>query len=172
MLADILPFSDIDDNQLFSLLADVNFSNVLPFSLVYDDELVDLFASEIVAVDYGSLHFNPCELFDKYSIDLNPGLQLNSGILHKRQLCSYYDVDQYIQMISANAKCRLSLVSLNIRSIPKNLEEFILEFEVVSAGIDIYWHLRRQDSLRILNLYIGYATIICSLIQGIQQEVG
>ena len=154
MVSAVLPLSDIDDYEFVNLYANnVNLINALPFSVISDDELVEVFAYDTVAAGYDHLYFNPYELFDKHSINVNPDSHLNGDILYKRQLCNYYDVSQYMELCSSYVQCGVSVIALNIRSIPKNLEEFLLEFDVVKLGVDVLAFTETRLSQNIEPMY-------------------
>ena len=72
--------------------------------------------------------------------------------------CQYYEVDDFISLIRRNknlSDCSIVTLCLNIRSIPKNLSEFVLDFgDIIINQLDFLCFTETRLHDGIVSLYM------------------
>ena len=126
-----------------------------PFSDLDDNDFCDIFASEKLCMScYEQLKFNPFEIADNFDELYNPDLLCNPGDLINNFKCNYRDQLDYNKIINVESfhGC-MRVVYLNIRSLPKNLEEFISDFSVENSKLSVISFSETRLIPELANLY-------------------
>ena len=97
-----------------------------PFCDLLDEEIDGLFNGCLLEFDiYKNIFFNPFEDVDEHDRDFNPDNSLNFADRFSVNKCQYYDVIDYRKRVTP--KDVLNFLFSNIRSIPRNLDEFVMD---------------------------------------------
>ena len=97
-----------------------------PFYSLNDVEFEIIFGDYIDKNYYETLMFNPCEEYDRYTNDRNPDNTIAYSVDNDARCCSYLDTDDLNVMLKDKSD-KIKVLSFNIRSLPKNLDEFMLD---------------------------------------------
>ena len=108
----------------------INLETELPFSSVGALVFQSIFSNgtEIPSFDsYSSMYFRKEDFSDRFDSHINP-----DNFLYEHDIdCKYYDFDDNLtKALEHKNDLTLSIISLNICSVPKHLEEFKLDFSV------------------------------------------
>ena len=115
-----------------------NYCLLFPFYSLNNSELLhDLTATRLAFDVYCDNLVNPFEFSDNHIADYDPNSSLSPSCMNTILNCSYKDVEDFISWCGDRNGDRFISVCLNIRSVPKNLEEFLLDFEVHSVSYDM-----------------------------------
>ena len=105
-------------------------------------------------MSYKELYFNPYDIYDKYIGEISPNNHASDNVLCGRLLCDYYDVEEINDMLATKAtSSNFTLMVHNIRSIGKNLEEFLLDFSISRCNVDALAFCETRLSIDTENLY-------------------
>lgn len=110
--------------------------DIFPFVELDDDEFPSLFLGDCSNIDYQSFYFNHYDSYGNLD-EIQPDNMFSIDVLHSRRECNYCSLQEYNRMNSEYLNMSISVLFSNIRSIPKNLEEFCLDFNVQTGNIDI-----------------------------------
>ena len=115
-----------------------NFSLILPFGDLNDDELVSVFSDVYYNLDLynDSYYFDPNCLTDSHNRITDPdfGFSSNNDINFNSMYHELDDMTNLFQNLKSNS-APLKIVSQNIRSMPKNFEEFYLDIRNLNFDI-------------------------------------
>jgi hypothetical protein len=131
-------------------------SDFLPFGNLDDDEFEDILVNnEKINFDlYCSKIFSPFASSDRYNAEYSPDILLDPQIIYDRGNCEYYELDEYIRTAElAQTEKNFMSVHLNIRSIPKNLEEFVHDFSLGSRPYDVVAFTETRLSEELNDIY-------------------
>ena len=129
-------------------------SQYLPFHNLNDDELQSLYCNFLSAVYYENLYFNPYEVCDRYNEDVSPDSFTNGDVTYNRLMSDYYDVDRFNNKVAVESTTsNFTLMAHNIRSIAKNLDEFLIDFDIAKNNIDIMAFCETRLSVDIESIY-------------------
>ena len=108
----------------------------LPFCDISDSDLLEFIAGDFERIPYEHLRFDPLDAFDKFNFDLNPDnhIDIASTSFYSNQ---YIDVDECGTVLKSLENGYINIMSHNIRSIPKNIDEFLIDFNILSHHISI-----------------------------------
>ena len=121
----------------------------LPFFHLTSQEINDLLLNEFLPEyqTYEHICFNRNVSYDKYDIVEFPSyLSIGENVE-----CNYLDTSDLKDILNTNGTSIFSLISLNIRSIPKNLDEFFTDFH--SCNFDVIGLCETRLSEAIYPLY-------------------
>lgn len=125
----------------------------LPFFYINNAELRNEIGNERMSYSvYSKMYFSPNEISDSFTDMYDPALNCLCN-----NECLYYDIEQ-INNISSHCNSLVSTLFLNIRSIPKNFEEFDNDFNISLMKYDmlLFAETRLMDDLNDLYRIQGY----------------
>lgn len=114
--------------------------NVFPYHHLCDTEFQHVLEGGRMGMDkYKNLKFEPFEIDHSFTDIYNPDNNLCSRYLLNLLDCSYCDQQDYNIYIDNQKKTSsiITSVFLNIRSLVKNLDEFLVDFKVNTSRFDI-----------------------------------
>lgn len=123
-----------------------------PFFSLNDYDILDLFTdNEVLPFDnYCDMLLDPFDSIDRYCGDYSPDNLLNEQQINLLRQSLYRDLDECNLFVES---C-LSIVSLNIRSVPRNLhDEFLLDFSHHIVNIDVFAFCETRLSSDLCDLY-------------------
>ena len=107
---------------------------ILPFNDLVNSELNELITNVVPPIsNYENIYFSPAQL-DERDSELSPERIL---LTNAHDFSSnYFDFDQHLlQNLGRNDEQSISLVSLNISSVPKHLDKFVADF--IDCSLDV-----------------------------------
>ena len=108
---------------------------IFPFHSIDNNDLSTLFTDAASSAFYEHMYFNPYEAFDEHNAVEIPDNSIDCTVAYNRLLCNYHDVDEVNTLFSSLNN--FTVIAHNIRSIPKNLEEFKTDFNIAGGYIDV-----------------------------------
>jgi exonuclease III len=116
--------------------------------MLNDEQFRSLYETrEVLSFEaYCKLYFNPFEPTDNFNEDFNPDLVYESALQHNAKACDYYDLSD-VKKIDSKCDGEFLLLSLNICSISKHLEEFTMDFGMIGFDIVAFCETRLSNEI-------------------------
>lgn len=112
--------------------------NILPFHNSTNSELLNLFSDSLPLsiASYENLYFDPANISDQYNRDVDPDQGALFSLINKYSNGSqFYDISDLRETLNQCPKNSLRIFSQNIRSLPKNIDEFLAD--ICDCNVDI-----------------------------------
>ena len=130
--------------------------DILPFSQEDNNELLNIINGDAAVAGYEEVLFEAREVYDKYNFDAN----LNSFVsnIEECNLSHYIENDDFNCQLMLNHQRTLSIISHNIRSLPANIEEFLVDFSnlVCSPSVVAFTETRLSNDIEQLYSIPGF----------------
>ena len=107
---------------------------ILPFNDLVNSELNELITNVVPPIsNYENIYFSPVQL-DERDSELSPERIL---LTNAHDFSSnYFDFDQHLlQNLGRSDEQSISLISINIKSVPRHLDKFVAEF--LDCSLDV-----------------------------------
>ena len=109
---------------------------LFPFYVLNDAELLTEFCQDVLPLSsYEHLIFNPHLSSDRFNEYMTPEHGTSDGISNE---CNYYDYQDITYKLSSVHDRELRIMSMNIRSIPKNLIKIHTEYSNILDVVDLF----------------------------------
>ena len=116
------------------------FDYFLPFHNLSSQELLsELTFERLPFLSYSNKYFNPIEDADRFDFEYDPNCIAAFGSRLGSLQCHYYSLDEFHDLMKLNSLSGVAFTSLflNMRSIPKNFDEFLIDFTPDSTPYDV-----------------------------------